>query len=134
MKLKMSRKRFEQEFLKKVEDVSGQKIYACYQCGKCSAGCPAADDMDMLPNQVIRSIQLGNDEVLTCKTIWLCASCFTCGTRCPHGIDIAKVMEALRQLTLRKNTDHLEIARLDSDILKKGPQQLVVCTVRKYTG
>jgi heterodisulfide reductase subunit C len=132
-KLRMSRSRFKSEFLRKVEDLSGEKIYACYQCGKCSAGCPIADDMDILPNQLIRNVQLGNEDVLDSRTIWLCASCFTCGTRCPHGIDIARVMEALRQFTLRKNEDDIRLGEADPEVLRKAPQQLVVCTARKYT-
>ena len=134
MRIKISRSRLASGFLQKVEDISGQKIYACYQCGKCSAGCPMSDDMDILPNQIIRLVQMGEDNVLDSKTIWLCASCFTCGVRCPRGIDISKVMEALRQLTLRKNTDNIDISKIDPDLLKRGPQQLVVCTMRKYTG
>jgi heterodisulfide reductase subunit C len=129
----MSRTRVRSDFLKKIEDVSGQKIYGCYQCGKCTAGCPMADDMDLTPNQVIRMVQLGCEEVLASKTIWLCASCFTCGTRCPHGIDICKVMEALRLVSLRKNEDKIKAEEIDPELLKNGPQQLVVSTMRKYT-
>lgn len=70
------------EFLDQVENQSGQKVRICYQCGKCSAGCPVAYAMDLLPNQVMRLVQLGlKEEVLTCATIWLCASCETCATR-----------------------------------------------------
>ena len=134
MKAKLSRKKVKGELLKKVEELSGQKIYACYQCGKCTAGCPMTDDMDILPNQVIRYLQLGMEEVLGAKTIWICASCFTCGVRCPHGIDISKVMEALRQMTLRKNEDNVRVEKIDPELLKNGPQQLLVCSMRKYTG
>lgn len=84
-------------FIDWVSVASGHPVSQCYQCGKCSAGCPVASDMDYLPNQVIRMVQAGlKDEVLACETIWLCAFCSTCTTRCPKHIDLAQVMESLR--------------------------------------
>lgn len=69
----------------------------CYQCGKCSGGCPVAEQMDIMPRQVLRLVQLGLiDEALHTRAIWLCAGCDTCSSRCPKGVDIAKVMETLR--------------------------------------
>ncbi len=79
---------------------TGQNISACYQCGKCSAGCPTAYAMDIGPRQVMRAIQLGlRDEILNSSAIWLCVSCQTCSVRCPREIDIAQVMESLRLLS-----------------------------------
>jgi heterodisulfide reductase subunit C len=90
----------EPAFLAAVESHSGQKVSACYQCRKCTNGCPLAFAMDLMPNQVMRMIQFGlEDELLRSKTIWICASCQTCTTRCPNDIDIAHVMDALRQLS-----------------------------------
>jgi heterodisulfide reductase subunit B len=74
----------------------GQNIHSCYQCVKCTAGCPLADEFDLTPNQVMRSLQLDDAGVLASKAIWLCASCYTCATRCPRGIDVTGVMDALR--------------------------------------
>ena len=72
---------------------------ACYACGKCSAGCPLSYEMDYQPHQVLRLVQLGlKDEALSCSTIWLCASCITCSTRCPREVDIAQVMDTLRAM------------------------------------
>lgn len=79
-----------------IQEATGQNVYLCYQCVKCSSGCPLAEHMDIMPNQVMRAIQLGDKSVLESKTIWLCASCQTCTTRCPQGLDIAGVMDALR--------------------------------------
>ncbi len=82
--------------------ISGEKIQNCFQCQKCSAGCPLNFAMDILPNQLFRHIQYGHrDKVLTSKTIWLCASCHTCSTRSPNSIDIATVMDTLRAISTR---------------------------------
>ena len=87
-------------FLASVEAKSGEKVSRCYQCRKCTNGCPLAFAMDLKPNQVMRMVQLGlEDELLRSKTIWLCASCQTCTTRCPNDIDIAHLMDSLRQLS-----------------------------------
>jgi heterodisulfide reductase subunit B len=85
-----------------IQQATGQNIFLCYQCVKCSSGCPLAEPMDLLPNQVMRSVQLNDAGVLGSKTIWLCASCQTCTTRCPQGLDIAGIMDALRIETKRQ--------------------------------
>jgi len=113
----------------KVEELSGENLYACYQCGKCSAGCPMAEQMDFLPNQVILLILRGDEEVIDSKTPWICAQCYQCGTRCPKNVDITKIMEALRAIKLRRNVDYLKINKV-----KKLPQIAVVSATRKYTG
>ncbi len=77
----------------------GENVYLCYQCGRCSAGCPAALAMDILPHQVIQLVKLGCvEELLRSHSIWVCAGCQTCTARCPNGIDVAGVMDALRQV------------------------------------
>jgi len=87
-------------FLAAVEARSGQPVSRCYQCRKCTNGCPVRFALDVMPNQVMRMIQLGlEDELLRSKTIWVCASCQTCTTRCPNDIDIAHVMDTLRQMS-----------------------------------
>lgn len=81
----------------------GQNVNLCYQCGKCAAGCPVSYTMDYTPTQLIHAIRLGLDDlVLNSKTMWLCASCETCSTRCPQEVDIAKIMDTLKIITLRR--------------------------------
>lgn len=91
----------EQGFCEEVAAASGQDIEACYQCGKCTAGCPLARAMDMVPNQVIRAVQLGmKDLALEADAVWHCAGCETCASRCPRDIDMARVMKALARMCL----------------------------------
>jgi heterodisulfide reductase subunit C2 len=87
-----------------VAQLGGTEPLACFQCHKCSTGCPIGPDMDLLPSQVMRMIHLGADEVLQARSIWLCASCEACTTRCPMGVDVAGVMDALRILARRRGT------------------------------
>jgi len=86
------------EFVKKVETLSGSSVRRCFQCGKCSAGCPMRSFMDHPPNRIVRLLQLGQYErVLAGRSIWYCASCETCSTRCPNKVDLAAIMDALRK-------------------------------------
>jgi len=88
------------DFLAEVEQACGEKAQLCFQCRKCANACPVAYAMDVPPDRLMRLIQLGlRDEALSCKTIWLCAACQACTTRCPNGIDVARVMNALRRLS-----------------------------------
>ena len=90
-------------FRKQVEDLSGQRISACFQCEKCTNGCPLLFAMDIPPHKLMRSVHFGlKDQVLKSDTIWVCASCETCTTRCPNGIDIAHLMDTLRQISQRE--------------------------------
>jgi heterodisulfide reductase subunit C len=85
-----------------VEEKAHTKVSSCFQCLKCSSGCPLSREMDFLPAQIIRMLNLGlRNEVLKSRTIWICASCETCTTRCPNDIDIAHVMDTLREMSLR---------------------------------
>ena len=78
---------------------AGSSLSGCYQCGKCSAGCPVAYAMDVLPHRIIRAVLFNRKEmVLSSRTVWICAGCETCTTRCPNEIDIARVMDAVRQV------------------------------------
>lgn len=88
-------------FVNRVNELSEQTIQLCYHCHKCTSGCPVADEMTFGPDRVLRMVQFGlKKELLTSHDIWVCASCETCGTRCPNEIDIARVMDALRQMAV----------------------------------
>ena len=96
------------------KEINGVPLQACYHCRKCSAGCPTASHMEYNPNKVIKMIQNGQkDKVLASSTIWLCLSCETCITRCPNKVDIARMMDVLRQMAIKSG-----VAAKEANVLK----------------
>lgn len=91
----------------KIEDFATIDVRQCYQCGKCTAGCPLSEEMDIMPNQVIRMLQMEypgyEDEILRSLSIWLCLACETCYSRCPQEVRISPIMDFLRQESIRQN-------------------------------
>ncbi len=120
-------------FQKLVEELSGEVITLCEQCGTCSGGCPFVDEMDIMPSQLMRKSMLGQEDVLDSQTVWLCATCNTCTVRCPRGLDVSKVAEALRQIILRKEIDNLKINDIPKEKLKDLPQIAIIAAMRKLT-
>ncbi len=93
----------DRDLLAKLEQEAGTQVSLCYQCGKCSAGCPAAFAMDYSPREIIRLLQLNMAETaLNANSIWVCATCETCSERCPRGVDPASLMDTLRREALRQ--------------------------------
>ena len=134
--LRISPARLRGSFVAQIEQISGQKRLACYQCGNCSAGCPMSDHMDILPNQIIRMVQLGMREQLSASnSVWTCVSCMTCNTRCPKNVRIAEVIEAVREIVLRTNErqDHLHIAELSPETITALPPIALISSMRKLT-
>ncbi len=96
-------------FKKIIDHVARQKVDLCWHCGTCSAGCPFVEHMDLHPNHVIRLVQLNQREAaLRCRTIWICVGCHTCSTQCPNSIDVAAIMDALRQLAIHDGVTQTE--------------------------
>lgn len=90
-------------FMDAVAEESGQDLKSCYQCGNCTAGCVYTHDYDLPVHQVMRLVQTGQrDQVLACRSIWLCATCQACTTRCPNNIEVATVMDVLRHMARRE--------------------------------
>jgi heterodisulfide reductase subunit C len=134
MKIRISKERFSNELLEQVRELSEQNFQACYQCGKCSAGCPSIEPMDAMPSQVIRLVQLGQvEKALATKTIWLCAACHICKVRCPKGVDLAGIMEALRQIVLRENVNYVHPNAISEEDLENLPQIALIANFRKLT-
>ena len=122
------------DFLARIVEISGQDILVCEQCGTCSAGCPMIGTMDITPSQLMRMVQLGQKEVMETKSMWLCASCYTCTVRCPRGLDLSKVAEAARHVTLRDGLDHIEIRKIPEEEISRLPAIAVISSFRKFTG
>jgi heterodisulfide reductase subunit C len=90
---------FDGAFVDQVEALSHQTTQLCYHCHKCTAGCPVSAEMTYGPDRIVRMVHLGQKAaVLNSADIWVCLACETCGARCPNGIDMAHVMDALRQV------------------------------------
>lgn len=106
----------DKEFIHQVETRSGQQVSSCYQCGNCSASCNYTYVYDYPAHQIMRLIQLGQKEVvLQSRAIWLCANCQACTTRCPCNIDVARVMETLRVMSVDNDTVSIRKVRLFYD-------------------
>lgn len=91
------------ELAQRIQDELGQNVYLCYQCVKCTSGCPVSAFFDWQPNQIMRALQFGDEDIaLHAETPWLCASCQTCTTRCPQNLDIAGIMEFLTRESIKQ--------------------------------
>ena len=90
----------------RIQEELGQNVFLCYQCVKCTSGCPVSQYFDWQPNQIMRAVQLGQEDIaLESQTPWLCAACQTCTTRCPQGLDIAAIMEFLTRESKERGID-----------------------------
>ncbi len=118
----------------RIEELSGQRVLDCYQCGCCTAGCPIGELMDPAPSKAIRLLQLGRaEELLASEGIWLCASCLVCGTRCPRNVDYAKIAEACRAIVLRAKRSVVDPDRVSPEQLQDIPQQAFIASFRKFS-
>ncbi len=89
------------DLAERIQEELGQNVYLCYQCVKCTSGCPVGKYFDWQPNQIMRAVQLGQEDIaLEAQTPWLCASCQACTTRCPQDLDIAAIMDFLTREAL----------------------------------
>ena len=89
--------------LEQIEAQGPFQAGACFQCRKCTNGCPVTFAMDLYPDEVIRLVILGQREtVLGCRTIWVCAACETCTTRCPNDVKIAELMDCLKEMAVQE--------------------------------
>jgi len=87
-----------------LQNLTGENVMLCYQCKKCTLGCPSVYTMKMKPHELMRAIQLGlEEEIYWSGTIWICLSCETCNTRCPQDINILRVIDGLREMSKNMN-------------------------------
>ena len=127
--------RTEQEQAELIKEISGVNTKKCMKCGKCSATCPAYEEMEYHPHQFVAMIERDAiEELMESKAIWNCLSCMACVERCPRGVEPGKLVEAARQLVTRQQGGNYLLpddipARLDGDL----PQQALVSALRKFT-
>jgi heterodisulfide reductase subunit C2 len=123
-------------FLKEMERESNERISSCYQCYRCTAGCPALPEMDILPHRVIRYIMLGDKEkVLSSKTIWSCLQCYTCSVRCPNDIHIGHVFDTARKIAVREKKVTQDVWTFDTlflDSVRKHGRLYELEAVMRY--
>ena len=94
-----------QVFLRQIEAIpAGQRIKRCIQCGTCTGSCPVSYAMDISPRQLIALFRAGELEtIMNSRSIWICASCYACTTRCPSGIKITDLIYALKRTEMEKS-------------------------------
>ena len=115
--------------------ISGVNPSKCMRCGKCSATCPAYDEMEYHPHQFVNMVESGDIEpLLNSESLYKCLSCFACIDRCPRGVQPAKVVEAVRLTAVRKQgANRLKADDVPAMVDADTPQQLLVSAFRKYT-
>ncbi|HHW44204.1 MAG TPA: heterodisulfide reductase [Desulfotomaculum sp.] len=126
-------KKMSREIIGRIKEISGQNPHLCMQCGTCSAGCTGREAMDFLPRQIMRLIQLGNARALHCRAIWVCSTCLICTARCPRGIDLARLMEALRVINQRQGREVLPVEKIPAELLTRVPQMALIGGMRRLS-
>ena len=118
----------------KIREISGVNPYKCMKCGKCSATCPAFDEMDIKPHQFVSYVQSGNVEALAqSKSLWKCLSCFACVERCPRDVQPGRIIDAARQIVVRqRGGSYLTADEIPALLDEELPQQLLVSAYRRY--
>lgn len=127
----MNNKYLQEEIIR----ISGVNVRKCMRCGKCSATCPAYDEMEYHPHQFVNMVENGDIEpLLNSESLYKCLSCFACIERCPRGVEPAKVVEAVRLAAVRRQgANRMTPNDVPSMVDEDTPQQLLVSAFRKYT-
>ena len=124
------------EYLQKeIERISGVDPKKCIRCGKCSATCPAYDEMEYHPHQFVYMVETGDIEpLMKSDSLYRCLSCFACIDRCPRGVEPAKLVEAVRLSVIRQQgANRLKADDVPAMLDENIPQQALVSAFRKYT-
>ena len=127
--------RTEQEQAELLKEISGVDTKKCIKCGKCSASCPAYEEMDIRPHQFVSYVQNADVKaLLESKSIWKCLSCFACVERCPRDVKPAKLIEAVRLMVIReRGGNYLTPNEVPELLDEELPQQLLASAFRKYS-
>ena len=117
-----------------IKRISGVNPRKCMKCGKCSASCPAYDEMEFHPHQFVDMVETGRiEELMNSKGIYTCLSCFACVERCPRNVEPAKLIEAVRLAVIRQqDQNHLSANDIPEKLDPELPQQAITSAFRKY--
>ena len=117
-----------------VKRISGVNPRKCMKCGKCTASCPAYDEMEYHPHQFVDMVENGRlEELMASKGIYTCLSCFACVERCPRNVEPAKLIEAVRLMVIRQqNQNHMTPDEIPEKLDEQLPQQAITSAMRKY--
>lgn len=117
-----------------VKCISGVNPRKCMKCGKCTATCPAYDEMDYHPHQFVDMVETGRiEELMNSRGIYMCLSCFACLERCPRSVEPAKLIEAVRLAVIRQqDKNHLKPEQIPDLLDADLPQQAITSAFRKY--
>ena len=118
----------------RVREISGTNPLKCMKCGKCSATCPAFNEMDIKPHQFVSYVVNNNvEELVKSESLWKCLSCFACVERCPRDVQPGKIIDAARQLVVReRGGNYLTADEIPELLDEELPQQLLVSAYRRY--
>lgn len=118
----------------RIREISGVNPLKCMKCGKCSATCPAFNEMDIKPHQFVSYVANENiEELVKSESLWKCLSCFACVERCPRDVKPGKIIDAARQLVVRERGGNYLTADEIPELLDEDtPQQLLVSAYRRY--
>lgn len=114
--------------------ITGVNPRNCMRCGKCSAVCPAYEEMEYHPHQFVSLVERGElEQLMGSKAIWNCLSCMACLERCPRRVEPARLVEAVRLLVIRQaGKNHLLPDQIPGLLDENLPQQALVSALRKY--
>ena len=117
-----------------IRRISGVNPRKCMKCGKCTASCPAYDEMEYHPHQFVDMVESGRiAELMNSRGIYLCLSCFACVERCPRNVEPAKLIEAVRLAVIRQQgMNHLAPEQIPALLDDELPQQAITSAFRKY--
>ncbi len=125
--------KYRKQNAEKIKEISGANPLKCMKCGKCSATCPAFNEMDIKPHQFVSLCSENIDALVQSKSLWKCLSCFACVERCPRDVKPGKLIDAARQMVVRqRGADYLKADEIPELLDPELPQQLLVSAFRRY--
>ena len=125
----------EQNLAETIARISGVNPRLCMKCGKCTATCPAFDEMDISPHQFVDLVDKGQvEKLMNSKSLWNCLSCFACVERCPRTVEPANIIEAVRLAVIRQQgKNYLKPEQIPALLDENLPQQAIASVYRKYS-